>query len=48
MKNAGESSKTRRRAAPMALQAIRPRVAGIDVGSREHWVCGPARADGGA
>jgi hypothetical protein len=31
---------------PIALQAIRPMVAGIDVGSREHWVCGPARADG--
>src|SRR5512140_3995379 len=46
MKNAGESSKTRRRGVPMALQAIRPMVAGIDVGSREHWVCGPARADG--
>jgi transposase len=46
MKKAGESSKTRRRATPMALQAIRPMVAGIDVGSREHWVCGPARADG--
>jgi len=46
MKKAGESSKTRRRAVPMALQAIRPKVAGIDVGSREHWVCGPARSDG--
>jgi hypothetical protein len=21
-------------------------VAGIDLGSREHWVCGPASADG--
>jgi transposase len=30
----------------MALQAIRPMVAGVDVGSREHWVCGPPRADG--
>lgn len=46
MKNAGESSKTKRRGVPMALQAIRPMVAGIDVGSREHWVCGPAQADG--
>jgi transposase len=46
MRNTRESSKTRRRAVPMALQAIRPMVAGIDVGSREHWVCGPARADG--
>jgi transposase len=30
-----------RRSGP--LTAIRPYVAGIDVGSREHWVCGPAR-----
>src|SRR5688572_22310639 len=28
------------------LLPIRPMVAGIDVGSREHWVCGPAREDG--
>ena len=32
--------------AATSLPAIRPMVAGIDVGSREHWVCGPARADG--
>jgi transposase len=32
--------------APTALPAIRPMVAGIDIGSEEHWVCGPARADG--
>ena len=44
MKNAGRSSKTRR--GVPALQAIRPMVGGIDVGSREHWVCGPARPDG--
>lgn len=31
---------------PTALPAIRPLVAGIDVGSSQHWVCGPARADG--
>ena len=31
---------------PMALPRIRPNVAGIDLGSREHWVCGPATADG--
>lgn len=29
-----------------ALLAIRPEVAGIDVGSREHWVCGPSLASG--
>lgn len=27
----------------MPLTEIRANVAGIDVGSREHWVCGPAR-----
>lgn len=32
--------------AATSLPAIRPMVAGIDVGSREHWVCGPARDDG--
>jgi transposase len=31
---------------PASLPAIRPMVGGIDVGSCEHWVCGPARADG--
>lgn len=29
-----------------ALQVIQPAVAGVDIGSREHWVCGPVRADG--
>ena len=33
-------------ALPTSLPAIRSMVAGIDVGSREHWVCGPARDDG--
>lgn len=28
------------------LRTIRPQVAGIDVGSQQHWVCGPARDDG--
>lgn len=31
---------------PTSLPAIRPRVAGLDVGSAQHWVCGPARDDG--
>jgi transposase len=39
-------SSKERRVANGSLTAIRPNVAGIDVGSREHWVCGPARADG--
>jgi transposase len=30
-----------------SLPVIRPKVAGIDIGSREHWVCGPALPDGG-
>ncbi len=31
-----------------SLPVIRPKVACIDIGSREHWVCGPALPDGGA
>lgn len=31
---------------PSAIRTLRPQVAGIDLGSREHWVCGPPRADG--
>ena len=31
-----------------SLPVIRANVAGIDIGSREHWVCGPALPDGGA
>lgn len=31
---------------PTSLPVIRPRVAGLDVGSSEHWACGPAREDG--
>jgi hypothetical protein len=46
MKKSEDTSKTRRRGVPMALQAIRPLVAGIDIGSRQHWACGPAREDG--
>lgn len=38
----------KKKAAPLktALPVIRPMVGGIDVGSTQHWVCGPARADG--
>jgi len=35
-------------ATPTALPVVRPRVAGVDIGSTQHWVCGPARADGTA
>ena len=31
---------------PTSLPAIRPMVAGLDVGSAQHWVCGPAKPDG--
>ena len=31
---------------PLALPRIRPDAAGVDLGSAEHWVCGPPRADG--
>lgn len=31
---------------PTSLPAIRPMVAGLDVGSSQHWVCAPARDDG--
>ena len=31
---------------PTSLPAIRPMVAGVDVGSAQHWVCGPASEDG--
>jgi len=30
----------------VALEATRSKVAGIDIGSKEHWVCGPVREDG--
>lgn len=30
------------------LKPIRPQVAGIDLGAREHWVCGPEEEDGTA
>ncbi len=29
-------------ATPTALPVVRPRVAGLDIGSTQHWVCGPA------
>lgn len=31
---------------PTSLPTIRPKVAGLDVGSAQHWVCGPAKPDG--
>ena len=40
------SSEKRVRVVAASLPTIRPMVAGIDIGSQEHWVCGPARPDG--
>lgn len=39
--------KTKKSPAPAVLPVIEPMVAGIDVGSRQHWVCGPPQ-DGAA
>jgi transposase len=38
-------SKERKRM-PRSLKTIQPNAAGIDLGSREHWVAGPPREDG--
>ena len=43
------SGKTRTKKRPRSVQAlpvIRPQVAGIDLGAKEHWVCGPSRQGG--
>ncbi len=40
------SRRKKRSAVATALEALRPMVAGVDIGSKEHWVCGPARPDG--
>src|ERR1700704_1005417 len=42
----GSKRKKPTKAGPAALPVLQPMVAGVDVGSTEHWVCGPARADG--
>jgi transposase len=39
-------ARKKRSGARRALEATRPMVAGIDIGSTEHWVCGPERDDG--
>lgn len=41
-----KNSRKKTTAFPASLPAIRPRVAGLDVGSSQHWVCGPPRDDG--
>lgn len=42
----GNKRKKTMKAGPATLPVLQPMVAGVDIGSREHWVCGPARADG--
>jgi transposase len=37
------SKRKKTKSAPAALPILRPMVAGIDVGSTQHWVCGPPR-----
>jgi transposase len=38
--------KKRRKGTQAAIEVSRPMVAGIDIGSEEHFVCGPANDDG--
>jgi transposase len=42
----GSKRKTTAKSVPAALPVLQPMVAGVDVGSTQHWVCGPARPDG--
>jgi transposase len=46
MRKRKKSSSNKELTGPVPLPVIRPMVAGVDVGSTQHWVCGPARADG--
>lgn len=43
-RNKVKSKKQKR--SPRSLKAIQPNAAGIDLGSREHWVAGPPQDDG--
>ena len=45
MVRTGETGR-RSRAAGKSLPVIRPKVAGIDIGSTQHWACGPVGSDG--
>jgi transposase len=44
----GNKRKKPTKAGPATLPVLQPKVAGVDIGSTQHWVCGPARADGEA
>jgi transposase len=46
MINRNSTGKRKETPAPTSLPAIRPMVAGVDIGSTQHWVCAPAGADG--
>jgi len=46
MNKAASARGKRRKNKGVTLEAIRPLVAGVDIGSTEHWVCGPCREDG--
>lgn len=46
MLNEKRARKKKGQVSPHTLPAIQPDVAGIDLGSGEHWVCGPRRSDG--
>jgi len=46
MTNRDERGKRKKpRSTPAALPVIQPLVAGIDVGSTQHWVCGPPQGE---
>src|SRR5512137_1482820 len=47
MAHKGNNVKTKEKKRPhRSLRIIRANAAGIDLGSREHWVCGPQKEDG--
>ena len=48
MARSGRKGKKKARVGVSAMRTVRSQVAGIDVGSVQHWVCGPAREDGQA
>jgi transposase len=45
MDHSKTARKKRRKGKRAAIEVMRPMVAGIDIGSTEHWVCGPELAD---
>ncbi len=45
MTNPNGRSKRKNKSTPAALPVIQPLVAGIDIGSSQHWVCGPSQGE---